>query len=157
MQQLPATFIIVGLSIVKHNASAKIRKNMHICKLSCRKNCTFVIFWVDECHCMHNSNQSSLHVAVCYHSRYSFGVPSIFLRLNSAHSRSTNCANWSVQSAQELKKTAEAVFSEPLAGLEPATHALRMRCSTNWATVASYLPFGHQQCTIWRKAGAKVQ
>ena len=25
---------------------------------------------------------------------------------------------------------------EPLAGLEPATHALRMRCSTNWAIVA---------------------
>ena len=96
-----------------------------------QKNCTFVIFLVDECHCIHNSNLSSLSTAVCYHSRYSFGIPSIFLRLNSAHSRSTNCAIWSVQSAQELKKTAKAVFSEPLAGLEPATHALRMRCSTN--------------------------
>ena len=30
-------------------------------------------------------------------------------------------------------------FIKPLAGLEPATHALRMRCATNCATMAYYI------------------
>ena len=50
------------------------------------------------------------------------------------------------QMAQKKKKRAETLFLlfEPLAGLEPATHALRMRCSTNWATMAR--AFGNFAC-----------
>ena len=32
------------------------------------------------------------------------------------------------------------LFVEPKAGLEPATYALRMRCSTNWAISACHKP-----------------
>ena len=108
--------------------------------------------------CIIDSNQSSLHAAVCYHSRYSFGVPSIFLRLNSAHSRSTNCANWSVQSAQELKKTAEAVFLShwPDSNRRPTHYeCVALPTEPQWQAiyhlVINNVPFGEKRVQRYNK------
>ena len=63
---------------------------------------------------------------------------------------STNWANSACEasllydSSWEEKEKSQNVISwlckesEPIAGLEPATHALRMRCSTNWAISAVF-------------------
>ena len=40
------------------------------------------------------------------------------------------------------------VLYEPKTGLEPVTHALRMRCSTNWATSAAFSQVRQRRCQI---------